>query len=84
WLHKEWNVRRLLCEGGGELNGALFRADLVDEVYLTLCPKIFGSREAPTMADGIGVGSLGEAIPLKLKSSQRIGDELFLIYSVVR
>src|ERR1019366_7718924 len=35
WLHAKWNVQRLLCEGGGELNDALFRAGLVDEVHLT-------------------------------------------------
>src|SRR5277367_1941631 len=27
WLREKWNVKRLLCEGGGELNGALFRAN---------------------------------------------------------
>ena len=26
WLRKQWRVKRLLCEGGGELNDALFRA----------------------------------------------------------
>src|SRR5438105_302734 len=30
WLRREWNVRRLLCEGGGELNGSLFRAGVVN------------------------------------------------------
>src|SRR4029079_15778168 len=42
WLRKKWNVKRLLCEGGGELNSALFHAGLVDELNLTVCPKIFG------------------------------------------
>ena len=26
WLRAKWGVKRLLCEGGGELNDALFRA----------------------------------------------------------
>lgn len=84
WLRKEWNVKRLLCEGGGEINAALFREDLVDELYLTLSPKIFGGRNAPTMADGPGVASLEDATRLKLKSKRRVGDEMFLTYSVVR
>lgn len=84
WLRKEWNVKRLLCEGGGEINAALFREDLVDELYLTLSPKIFGGRNAPTIADGLGVASLEGATQLKLKSKRRVGDEMFLCYSVVR
>ena len=84
WLRREWNVRSLLCEGGGEINDALLRANLVDEIYLTLCPKIFGGRRAPTMADGSGAASLAAATKLKLKSRRRVGDELFLCYSVAR
>ncbi|MHB8523606.1 MAG: RibD family protein [Limisphaerales bacterium] len=82
WLRKKWGVHRLLCEGGGELNGALFAAGLVDEVHLTVCAKIFGGRHAPTIADGAGVLHLADATRLTLKSSRRIGDELFLTYHV--
>jgi len=84
WLRRKWKVRRLLCEGGGELNGALFRAGLVDEVHLTVCPKIFGGRDAPTIADGTGVLKLADATPLHLKSMKRVGDELFLVYDVLK
>ena len=83
WLRKEWNVKRLLCEGGGEINAALFGENLVDDLYLTLSPKIFGGRHAPTMADGPGVKSLTDATRLKLKSKKRAGGEMFLVYSVV-
>lgn len=82
WLREEWNVKRLLCEGGGELNQGLFRAGLVDEVYLTVCPVIFGGREAPTPADGMGILSVEEAARLQLKSLRRIGHELYLVYRV--
>jgi riboflavin-specific deaminase-like protein len=82
WLRATWGVRRLLCEGGGELNDALFRAGVVDELHLTICPKVFGGREAPTIADGIGALNLGDATRLVLKSMKRIGDELFLVYGV--
>jgi riboflavin-specific deaminase-like protein len=80
WLREKWKVKRLLCEGGGELNDALFRAGLVNEVHLTICPKIFGGRTAPTIAEGIGVSKLSDAAQLKLKSMKRIGDELFVVY----
>jgi len=79
-LRRRWNVRRLLSEGGGELNDALFRAGLVDELHLTVCPKLFGGRAAPTIADGQGVERLAEAAVMELKSIKRVGDEVFLVY----
>lgn len=81
WLHQERNVRRLICEGGGELNDAMFRAGLVDDLHLTICPKIIGGREAPTIADGQGFASLAQAAQLNLKSVRHSKDELFLSYT---
>jgi riboflavin-specific deaminase-like protein len=80
WLRDKWKVKRLLCEGGGELNDALFRAGLVDELHLTVCPLIFGGRVAPTIADGVG-SPLAEACYLSLQSLRRVGNEVFLVYS---
>jgi riboflavin-specific deaminase-like protein len=81
WLKTKWNVRRLLCEGGGALNDALFRADLVDEVHLTICPKIFGGRTAPTIADGLGFPRIANAARFGLTSARRERAELFTVYS---
>ncbi len=80
WLRKQWRVKRLLCEGGGELNDALFRAGLVDELHLTIAPKIFGGHHAPTIADGRGSNRLANAEQFRLKSFQPINDELFTIF----
>ena len=79
WLRDQWGVKRLMCEGGGSLNDALLRADLVDELHLTICPGIFGGRDAPTIVDGSGFASLLDAFPLEIKSFQRVGDEVFMI-----
>ncbi len=84
WLREEHGVRRLLCEGGGEVNAALFHAGLVDEVYQTICPLVFGGRNAPTLADGRGVPRVADAVKLRLKRMRRIGSELFLVYGVVK
>jgi riboflavin-specific deaminase-like protein len=84
WLKEKWNVKHLLCEGGGALNDALFGAGLVNELHLTICPNIFGGRKAPTLAEGPGRSSLAKADRLKLKSAKRLGDELFLVYRVLR
>lgn len=84
WLRARWKVKRLLCEGGGAVNEALFRAGVVDEMYLTVCPVIFGGRDAPTLADGLGVKRLADATQLKLKSWRHVGDELFLVFRVTK
>jgi len=80
WLRSEWNVKRLLCEGGGELNDALFQAGLVNEIHLTFCPKIIGGRLAPTIADGLGVASLSRARQFRLQNFRQVGDELFATF----
>jgi 2,5-diamino-6-(ribosylamino)-4(3H)-pyrimidinone 5'-phosphate reductase len=82
WLKREWGVKRLLCEGGGAIIGGLFDASVVDELYLTIAPAILGGRTAPTPVDGKGISRLTEAHPLKLKRLERVGDELYTVWSV--
>jgi riboflavin biosynthesis pyrimidine reductase len=61
----------------------LFRAGIVNQLNLTVCPRIFGGRAAPTIADGVGAGSLARATQLELESARRQGDEMFLVYRVL-
>jgi riboflavin-specific deaminase-like protein len=82
WLQREWAVNRLLCEGGGELNFELLRLGLVDELHLTICPRIIGGRDAPTIADGDGFATLAKAANLELTRRRRLGDELFTTWRV--
>jgi 5-amino-6-(5-phosphoribosylamino)uracil reductase len=83
WLRRKRGVRRLVCEGGGELNDALFRAGLVNELHLTVCPVIFGGRAAPTIAEGLGARTLARAARLELQSVRQRGNEMFLVYRVL-
>lgn len=80
WLRKDFGVKRLLCEGGGELNDALFRADLVDEIHLTICQKIFGGRQAPTISHGRGFDKLKLTPRFELASARNFKGELFTTF----
>jgi riboflavin-specific deaminase-like protein len=84
WLREDWGVKRLACEGGAELNDALFRGRLVDELHVTICPNIFGGRNAPTLADGTGAPRLAEAAGFQIKSLRRVGNELFAVFEPER
>lgn len=72
-------IHRLLVMGGGTLVASLVTADLVDELWLTLCPLLIGGSTAPTPVDGIG-GSIQRAPRLRLLSVKTLGDEVFLHY----
>ena len=76
-------VDNLLIEGGGDIIFQLLEADLLDEVYVTLCPCIIGGRDAPTLADGSGFEADGLR-RLTLEDMRREGDEVYLKYRVVR
>ncbi len=83
WLAEQHRVESLVCEGGGEVNGGMIRAGLVDEVHLTLAPVLFGGRDAPTLADGYSPEFLSSAAKFKLKNAFRRGNEMFLSYSAI-
>jgi riboflavin biosynthesis pyrimidine reductase len=68
--------RRILCEGGPTLFAALIEADLVDEVCLTLSPRLVGG-DAPRVAH-----TAHETVRrMSLDDVRRAGDELFLRYT---
>ena len=81
WLRAKWNVKRLLCEGGGGVHGSMVRARLINELHLTICPQIFGGRQAPTIAEGTDVLKLANAAQFRLTSVKRLGDELFVVFT---
>lgn len=81
-LKEKWKINVLICEGGGELNSSLFKSGLVDELYVTICPYIFGGETAPTIVEGEGFKSLENAINLMLISKKLVGTEIFLHYKI--
>lgn len=79
-LHSRYGVRRILVEGGPTVNHALFKERLVDELFITLSPSLYGGSE-----DNLIKGApLRDPTPeLKLISAFLSEQELFLRYSCI-
>lgn len=80
WL-RETGITRISCEGGPSLNAQLLDAGLVDEVLLTVAPRIIGVGAG--MLSGYA-GALTREVRLELRSWEAVGDELLLRYLVQR
>jgi 5-amino-6-(5-phosphoribosylamino)uracil reductase len=76
---RQLGLQRLAVLGGGELVAALLQADVIDDLWLTLCPLLLGGRDAPTLVAGEGFPTAA-APRLELLSVDRVGDEVFLHY----
>ncbi len=78
-LAKHYAVRSLVCEGGPTLVKSLLAADLVDEMFVTIAPQIFGGKNAPTMT-----GLPGDFLPasrcFRLKDFFVENDEAYCHY----
>jgi riboflavin biosynthesis pyrimidine reductase len=79
-LRTDHDVRSVLCEGGPSLFSALLLDDLVDELFLTLAPKLVGGDEV-----GVTTGRpLDELADLRLVCALEQDGTLFLRYACVR
>jgi riboflavin-specific deaminase-like protein len=75
-------VRRVLCEGGPRLLRSLLAGGLVDTLFLTVAPCIFGGRKAPTLT-GVLPCPLPRSLAARLVSMEVMGGECFLEYRLL-
>ena len=78
-LRSDYDVRSVLCEGGPTLFGALLHEDLVDELFLSLAPKLTGGGSAPGITSG---ASLTELRELSLVWAIQSDSSLYLRYAI--
>ena len=79
-LYHDYGRQTILCEGGPRLMGGMLAAGLVDEEFLTLCPRFIGETRdnfRPSYVEGVNF--LPSTTPYsKPHSLRRAGDFLFM------
>jgi len=73
-------VRTLLVEGGGTIIWNFLKNKVVDDFYIFIGPCIIGGKETPTVADGEGIKSEQDYIPLKIIKVKRVGLGVLIHY----
>jgi 2,5-diamino-6-(ribosylamino)-4(3H)-pyrimidinone 5'-phosphate reductase len=80
---KKIGIKKILVEGGGELNWSFFSLRMVNQLIVTLAPTIVGGREATTLVEGDGYTKISKAIKMKLiKILKHNSGEVVLFYKV--
>ncbi len=70
------DVQGVLLEGGPTLAWSAVEERLVDTIVLYLSPKLLGGRDAPTVLEGRGFAPIGQALPMRIRSVERVGEDL--------
>ena len=75
-------LNKLAILGGGELMASFWAIEAIDELWITVCPVIFGGKTAPTPVGGLGF-TPSASKKLKLLEIKQIEQEVFLHYQTI-
>ena len=82
-LHERFSIDTLLCEGGPHLNGELLTQELVDELHLSLSPKLAGGDDdAGALLRIVEGPELQPLVAMTLLGAAESQSLLFLRYGV--
>lgn len=79
----EMKIDSLLIEGGASLNFSALQAGCINRVHCYIAPKLVGGKSAKTPIGGEGIGELSQALKLRLKSTELLGEDILLDYEVL-
>ncbi len=82
-LLKKLGFKKILVEGGGEINWSILKLGIANELIVTIAPRIVGGRSAITIVEGDGYSKMSEGIRLKLKRIvKQDSGEMVLYYKI--
>ncbi len=76
-------IKKLLLEGGGNLNWSMLRGGLVDQISVAIAPRIAGGKDAISLVEGAGYDHIREGVRLRLKRHYDLGEDLILEYDIM-
>ena len=79
-LNLQFGVKNLRVEGGGRLNGALLRDDLVDEVCVLIYPNLVGGISPDTIYTAPDLPSKEGVLDLKLLKMKKLKNEIIMLH----
>ncbi|MBN2198507.1 MAG: bifunctional diaminohydroxyphosphoribosylaminopyrimidine deaminase/5-amino-6-(5-phosphoribosylamino)uracil reductase RibD [Candidatus Aminicenantes bacterium] len=71
-------VASVLVEGGSAVGSSFLDGGLADRIFLSLSPKLFGGRGAPSFYEGRGAFTVRDALRARRARIFELGDEIFL------
>ncbi|HEX2231493.1 MAG TPA: 2,5-diamino-6-(ribosylamino)-4(3H)-pyrimidinone 5'-phosphate reductase [Nitrososphaeraceae archaeon] len=83
FILKKMGFNKILVEGGGELNWSILQLGIVNELMVTVAPRIVGGRTATTLVEGDGYERISDGIKMELiKMSRQNNGEVVLYYKL--
>jgi 2,5-diamino-6-(ribosylamino)-4(3H)-pyrimidinone 5'-phosphate reductase len=65
---EKMGLKKIIVEGGGEINWSVLKLGLVDELVVTISPVVIGGRDAITLVEGKGFTNISDGIKMELSN----------------
>ncbi|MFH2023685.1 MAG: bifunctional diaminohydroxyphosphoribosylaminopyrimidine deaminase/5-amino-6-(5-phosphoribosylamino)uracil reductase RibD, partial [Candidatus Micrarchaeota archaeon] len=75
-------IKRIMIEGGSELNASAINAGIVNRFYLFIAPKIIGGKNATSVVGGTGIRMMKDAKQMRLDKIKKIAGDLLLEFEL--
>ncbi len=78
WTLGAMGIKKIMIEGGSELNAKALEAGIVDRMLIFIAPKLIGGRDAKAVIGGSGIERMAQALALGKMKIKRIGPDILI------
>jgi 2,5-diamino-6-(ribosylamino)-4(3H)-pyrimidinone 5'-phosphate reductase len=76
-------IKKILVEGGGEINWSVLKLGLVNDLIVTVSPVVIGGKDSKTLVEGMGFANISDGIKMKLSNTRiQNKNEIVLFYKL--